>query len=114
MVSKKMGSKEELNKVMYSYTTNINELDEENRILKQTVGKLKEEIDFNPSLKEKINNFVGIINRYIENNEITAEVIKKGATNLLDEINDILKSDDKTMVKKSGLLKKDTFGGALV
>jgi ATP-dependent 26S proteasome regulatory subunit len=34
-----------LDKVIYSYTTNSNALEEENRILRETINKLKEEIE---------------------------------------------------------------------
>jgi len=36
---------EELDKVMYSYTANVNQLEEENKILKETLSHLKEELD---------------------------------------------------------------------
>jgi len=35
----------EMDKVIYSYTTNSNQLEEENKILKETIKKLKEELD---------------------------------------------------------------------
>lgn len=40
-----MASKEELDKAIYQYTVDSNELEEENRLLRETVGKLKEEIE---------------------------------------------------------------------
>jgi len=40
-----MGSKEDLDKIFYSYATNINGLEEENKLLRETVDNLKSEVD---------------------------------------------------------------------
>jgi len=40
-----MGSKNELDKIFYSYATNINGLEEENKLLRETVDNLKTEVD---------------------------------------------------------------------
>jgi len=40
-----MGSKQELDKIFYSYATNINGLEEENKLLRETVDNLKSEVD---------------------------------------------------------------------
>jgi proteasome regulatory subunit len=42
-VSKKQGS--ELDKIMYGYTSELNVLEEENKLLRETVGNLKRELD---------------------------------------------------------------------
>lgn len=45
MNTKEETTKEELDKVMYGYSTDINQYEEENRILKETVSRLKVELD---------------------------------------------------------------------
>lgn len=45
-----MGSKEDIDKIFYSYATSINGLEEENKLLRETVDSLKSELD---KLKQK-------------------------------------------------------------
>ena len=47
----------QIDKIIYSYTTSSNNLEEENRLLKETVEQLKQELD-----KFKNSDFIKVLN----------------------------------------------------
>ena len=68
-----MNSKEDFNKIVYSYSSNNSNLQDENRILKQSIDHLKKEIN-----KFKENPLM-----VCEVNEILENLPKEGKKNIL-------------------------------
>jgi ATP-dependent 26S proteasome regulatory subunit len=62
MTVKDEDTKEELDKVMYGYSTDINQFEEENKILKETVSRLKLELERYKQTPFMVCEFVDYVN----------------------------------------------------
>ncbi len=105
-----MASKEELDKAIYQYTVDSNELEEENRLLRETVGKLKEELEkfkLSPLMVCEVRDLIkeqAIIkipngNEFLVNISSDCEKIKPGDGVLVEQKN-------LTIIKKLSIPKK--------
>ena len=111
MPSKDVKEKEMIDKIMFSYSTSSNPYEEENRILKETIGKLKDEIERFRSaplmvceVREMLENSTAIIkipngNQFMVNVSKECDKLKAGDLILVEQKN-------LTIIKKMPLARK--------